>query len=158
MTSTPGTSRTAGTTPPSCGAPARRSVLRAGGASALLLGATPLLAGCGDDGQASTGVSATDPDGTVRVPAADTPVGGSTYYADPKVVVSHVEEGSYVAFDAVCPHEGCATSDRRDDQLVCPCHNSRFDPATGDVLAGPAPTGLRVLSVEVDGEDLLVRG
>ena len=147
---------TCGTTSTPSTAPGRRTLLRAGGASALLLGATPLLAGCAGPDEASPSV--TDPDGTVRVPVADTPVGGSTYYADPKVVVSQVAAGSFVAFDAVCPHEGCATSDRRDGQLVCPCHGSRFDPATGDVLSGPAGTGLRVLGVEVDGEELLIRG
>ena len=148
--------RSSGAVHPPCAAPRRRTVLRAGGASALLLGAAPVLTGCSGEDEASPAV--TEADGTVRVPAADTPVGGSTYYPDPKVIVSRTAEGGYVAFDAVCPHQGCATSERRDDQLVCPCHDSRFDPATGAVLSGPATTGLRTLTVEVDGEELLVRG
>lgn len=148
--------RSSGAVPPPCAAPRRRAVLQAGGASALLLGAAPLVAGC--SGEDETSPAVTDADGTVRVPAADTPVGDSTYYPDPKIIVSQAEEGRFMAFDAVCPHEGCATSDRRDGQLLCPCHGSLFDPATGEVLAGPASTGLRVLTVEVDGEELLVRG
>lgn len=47
-----------------------------------------------------------------------------------------------------CTHLGCTLSfDEAAGQLVCPCHNSRFD-TTGKRLAGPAQRDLPVYAVE----------
>lgn len=60
-----------------------------------------------------------------------------------------------VAYSAVCTHEGCDVSDWNADnlQLVCPCHDSEFDPAdNGQVTDGPARQRLAALPLEiVDG-------
>lgn len=130
-----------------------RRTLLCGGCAA---GAVGLLAACGRQDRRSAEPAA---DGTVRVPAADTPAGSSTYYRGAKIVVSQPVEGEFIAFDAVCPHQGCQTSERgADGQLVCPCHDSTFDPATGEALSGPATRGLTVLPVSVEGADLVIRG
>lgn len=130
----------------------RRAVLGGG----CGVGATGLLSACGGE---DTRSAETAGDGSVRVPAADTPVGGSTYYRGADVIVSQPREGSFTAFDATCPHQGCQTSSRGSDgELVCPCHNSAFDPATGEVVSGPATSGLTVLPVSVEGADLVIRG
>jgi len=43
--------------------------------------------------------------------------------------------------------------------LVCPCHYSTFDPATGgDVLFGPAGRPLPQLPLQIDGEGNLRAG
>ncbi|QFG68749.1 Rieske (2Fe-2S) protein [Ornithinimicrobium pratense] len=133
--------------------PTRRAVL---GCAA---GAAAILSACGGDRDAST--PTVEADGAVRVPLADTPVGGSTYYpgASARIVVTQPSEGRWLAYDATCTHEGCMTSATDDDgNLVCPCHGSVFDPASGEPVAGPAQEPLATLAVEVDGEDLLIRG
>ncbi|GGK74633.1 Rieske (2Fe-2S) protein [Ornithinimicrobium pekingense] len=147
---------TSGGTGGSCCA-SRRTVLCAAAGLSALAPASAALTACGSgDGQA-TGPTVAD-DGTVTVPVADTAVGEATYYGDAKVVVTHPSQDDYRAFDATCPHQGCATSSFDDGVLVCPCHGSEFDPATGDVVGGPAPTGLRALTVTRDGDDLQIRG
>ena len=139
--------------PPGSG-PTRRAVLGGGCAAAL-------LSACGGGGSGDGSVPAVEPDGTLRVPQGDTPVGSSTYYpgAGARVIVTQPAEGQWSAYDATCTHEGCMTSDSDDaGNLVCPCHGSVFDPATGEPVAGPAQQPLAPRTVEVDGEDLLIRG
>ena len=137
--------------------PSRRQVLRSGGAAGAAGLATCALAACGggDDVPEVT----TEADGSFRVPAAAVGVGGSAYIAGAHVIVAQPTPGEYLAFDATCPHQGCQVSGTgAQGQLVCPCHHSTFDPATGAVLSGPAPTGLTVLTVSTDGSDLVIRG
>jgi menaquinol-cytochrome c reductase iron-sulfur subunit len=56
------------------------------------------------------------------------------------------------AFSATCPHLGCAVSWEGQDYL-CPCHDSRFDPA-GAKKTGPSERGLDALDIEVVGDRL----
>jgi thiosulfate dehydrogenase [quinone] large subunit len=84
----------------------------------------------------------------IRVPTnapASLPAG------DPAVIV-RLPAGSYVAYDAVCTHEGCRVDwDAQDAVLLCPCHGAAFDPADhGAVLAGPTNTPLPELPIVVD--------
>lgn len=66
-------------------------------------------------------------------------------------VLVHLQSGEFVAYSAVCTHQGCTVA-YRDAQLVCPCHGSIFDPANGaEVLTGPAQTPLPEIPVEVRG-------
>jgi ubiquinol-cytochrome c reductase iron-sulfur subunit len=70
--------------------------------------------------------------------------------------------GGIVAYSKVCTHAGCAVALYRKPTfpaaeprpaLVCPCHYSTFDPATGGtVLAGPAGRPLPQLPLERDGD------
>jgi cytochrome b6-f complex iron-sulfur subunit len=58
------------------------------------------------------------------------------------------------AYSAVCTHFACICKWNPDiNQIACPCHEGYFDPFTGDVIAGPPPTGLQPFNVEIiDGE------
>jgi ubiquinol-cytochrome c reductase iron-sulfur subunit len=68
--------------------------------------------------------------------------------------------GGVLAYSKICTHAGCAVSEYRAPlfeptserpALVCPCHYSTFDPATGGtVLVGPAGRPLPQLPLEVD--------
>ncbi len=76
--------------------------------------------------------------------------------------------GGIVAYSKICTHAGCAVSLYRAPlydptsprpALVCPCHYSTFDPATGGgVLFGPAGRPLPQLPVRVDAHGRLVAG
>lgn len=60
----------------------------------------------------------------------------------------------YVAYSKVCTHEGCLVSDRSGTDLLCPCHNSVFDPLDGArVVSGPAPRALPQLPIGVTSGD-----
>lgn len=70
---------------------------------------------------------------------------------DPGIIVQ-LTDGSFVAYDATCTHQGCTVEwDGPDRLLVCPCHSAVFDPANNaQVLGGPAPTPLAKLPIVVD--------
>jgi ubiquinol-cytochrome c reductase iron-sulfur subunit len=73
-----------------------------------------------------------------------------------------------VAYSKICTHAACAVSLYRtplneptapQPALVCPCHFSTFDPATGgSVLFGPAGRDLPQLPLDVDSQGNLVAG
>jgi Rieske Fe-S protein len=90
--------------------------------------------------------AAVEPNSAIRF----TDAGGN-----PAVLV-RTAEGKFVAYSAVCPHEGCTVAYRRDIQkLVCPCHGSIFDPAEGaKVEAGPARQPLAKLRIHVENGEV----
>jgi ubiquinol-cytochrome c reductase iron-sulfur subunit len=75
------------------------------------------------------------------------------------------DAGGIVAFSKICTHAGCAIALYRAPlfeptdprpALVCPCHYSTFDPATGgEVTFGPAGRKLPMLPLEVDPQGFL---
>ena len=70
---------------------------------------------------------------------------------DPAVIVQ-LASGEFVAYDAVCTHEGCTVEwAGQEDILFCPCHGAAFDGAHGgQVLQGPARRALAPLPLVVD--------
>jgi nitrite reductase/ring-hydroxylating ferredoxin subunit len=38
-----------------------------------------------------------------------------------------------------------------DNEIICPCHGSRFSAVDGSVTSGPATTGLTAAGVAVEG-------
>ncbi len=48
-------------------------------------------------------------------------------------------------FSNKCTHAGCRINQEMDGQLICPCHGSRYEAATGKVIQGPA--GLNLPSI-----------
>lgn len=144
--------------------PARRTVLAAAGG----VGLAAVLAACGgsatstggttaDDGAASSdGSGASGEESGALAAATEVPVGGALAASldSGPVLVTQPAEGEFRAFSAVCPHAGC-TVQPGDGELRCPCHASRFDLATGEVLGGPAPSPLPEIAVTVaDGQVL----
>jgi thiosulfate dehydrogenase [quinone] large subunit len=70
---------------------------------------------------------------------------------DPGIIVG-LPDGSFVAYDAICTHEGCTVEwDKPDGVLFCPCHGAAFDAAdNAAVLQGPARRPLASLPIVVD--------
>jgi thiosulfate dehydrogenase (quinone) large subunit len=92
------------------------------------------------------------PPGTAVGPASDVPVGQAASFTDPASgdpsIVIRPSSGTFVAFDAVCPHAGCTVGyDPSVKLIICPCHGSQFNASTGAVEVGPAATGLTKLGI-----------
>ncbi|GAB3212140.1 Rieske (2Fe-2S) protein [Marinactinospora thermotolerans] len=128
-----------------CGMSRRRLLGAAGVAGVAAVGAS----GCG-------GPEPTPHDnlhGQVIAQTGDVPVGGGMISMSDKLVITQPEEGRFKAFSAVCAHAGCTVQEIT-DHIRCLCHGSRFDIATGEVLAGPATEPLEAFEVSVDGTDI----
>ncbi len=106
---------------------------------------------------ASAGPVPAHPPGTAVGAASDVPLGGAAAFQDPTShdpsLVVQPQAGTFLAFDAVCPHAGCTVQyDKVSKLFVCPCHGSEFNGVTGAVEVGPAQRGLTRLTV-AEGSD-----
>jgi thiosulfate dehydrogenase [quinone] large subunit len=86
------------------------------------------------------------PSGAVKLgPGSRLPSGQAATYADPADgspdILIRDSEGNLKAFSAVCTHAGC-TVGYQSGTIVCPCHGGEYSAETGEVIAGPPPTGL----------------
>lgn len=146
------------------------------GAATLGVG-VPLLAACGDDGDAAASDPAgSDPtsaptpaattetaDGaTSQAPAAgglvattDVPVGGGVVLKDEELVVTQPADGEFKAFTAICSHQGCLVGSVSDGSIHCPCHGSAFSAEDGSVETGPATAPLTEVAVTVAGDQVV---
>lgn len=96
------------------------------------------------------------PEGGRRLASlADVPPDGGLVLAEEGVVLVRGEDDEVRGFSVTCTHQGCPVSEVTGGQILCPCHGSAFDAATGEVVAGPAPAPLATVDVTVrDGEVL----
>jgi len=88
------------------------------------------------------------------------PVGQAASFRDPASgdpsIVIQPRSGTFLAFDAVCPHAGCTVEyDPSAKVIVCPCHGSQFSASTGAVETGPAATGLTRITIAEGGDGQL---
>jgi Rieske Fe-S protein len=91
--------------------------------------------------------------GGALVAVARVPAGGGVVLGGQKIVVTRTADGAVHAFSAVCTHQGCTVAAVSRGTIDCPCHGSRFDAATGAVVAGPASRPLPRIGVQVrDGQ------
>jgi Rieske Fe-S protein len=144
----------------------RRSMILAGGSAA----AAVALAACSstpDTATVATNEAPTDSSGAATDPSsaaaptevaklADIPVGGgiaATLDGQP-ILLAQPTKGTVVAFRAICTHQGCKV-EPADSEFNCPCHQSRYDLATGEVLGGPAPRALDLVNVKVAGDAVM---
>jgi len=80
---------------------------------------------------------------------------------DPRVVPVTPKDWSpegYIAFSKICTHVGCPVALYRKSQheLLCPCHQSRFDVLDGArPVAGPASRPLPQLALTIDDAGIL---
>ncbi|MEO8956725.1 MAG: TQO small subunit DoxD [Ktedonobacteraceae bacterium] len=116
------------------------------------------------DTSTSTGTSTTPANGTPVTAGSGTPIAqvnavqnnSSVNFTiasnnDPGILV-RLNNGQFVAYDAICTHAGCPVDyDPSSQMLVCPCHGAAFDPSkNAAVVQGPASTPLTSVPVHVD--------
>jgi Rieske Fe-S protein len=86
------------------------------------------------------------------------PIGAGAVVAvgsKPAVVVNTT--AGVKAYSAICTHLGCIVAwDGAINLIVCPCHDGRFNPATGAVVSGPPPAPLTPLTTAVEGNDIYI--
>jgi nitrite reductase/ring-hydroxylating ferredoxin subunit len=76
---------------------------------------------------------------------------------DEPVLLVNVD-GNIHALDGICTHAYAAMSegDLRGDEVECPLHGGAFNCITGAPTNPPANESLRVFSVRIEGDDILV--
>ena len=104
-------------------------------------------------GSSSSTTPAAKPAGTAIGPASAVPVGGAASFQDPSsgdpALAIQPQAGTFLAFDAVCPHAGCVVQySPPDKKFICPCHGSQFNGHSGAVETGPAVSGLTRIAVK----------
>ncbi|GHH82830.1 hypothetical protein GCM10018781_68640 [Kitasatospora indigofera] len=132
-----------------------RRTLLCGAAAVLAGGGALAVSGCGSTGSGGSAEAAAGP---VEVgPASEVPVGGGKVFREKKIVVTQPTEGQYKAFSAKCTHAGCIVDQVKNNEILCPCHGSRFSITDGSVQGtGPAPSPLPSYQVAVEGGTLKV--
>jgi Rieske Fe-S protein len=69
--------------------------------------------------------------------------GQGTVVEDKKIALYKDDEGILHTYSAVCTHMGCTvTWNNLEKSFDCPCHGSRFSASSGNVVNGPANSGL----------------
>ncbi|HAN71173.1 MAG TPA: hypothetical protein DCQ36_06230 [Actinobacteria bacterium] len=142
----------------------RRTLLKTGG----VVVSAAVVAACSSGGDAApvdepsaatpedAQAGATTSSGSPLASAGDVPVGGGVIIAEPAIVVTQPTAGEYKAFVAICPHQGCLVSEVVDNEIICPCHGSRFSASDGAVLEGPSRQGLSPAGVAVEGGSVVL--
>ncbi len=134
----------------------RRNVLAGSG----IVAAAVVVSACapGSDVANSDNIQGTTvgASGTVLAAVADVPVSGGVVISDPPIVVTQPKNGEIKGFTAICPHAGCLVSTVENDEIICPCHGSRFSSVDGSVIQGPAEQGLAAAAVSVKGANVVL--
>lgn len=65
-------------------------------------------------------------------------------------ILINLPDKGLVAYSDVCTHLSCAVLFQpAENRLFCPCHEGIYNPATGDVVAGPPPRPLPIIQLAV---------
>jgi len=135
----------------------RRSVLAAGAAGA---GAVALAACSSSSSKKDKTPAAPPPANSALAKVADIQVGmcvKATLPDGKAAIVSRPTGDTVAAFSAKCTHMGCTVAPAG-GELHCPCHGSKFNALTGEVIHGPAASPLPKIDVHVANGDVVTGG
>ena len=111
----------------------------------------------GSDGGSKKSSGGDAAGGTAIASESEVAPGSAIKFKDsgkPAVLV-HLDNGDFVAYSAVCTHQGCDVA-YQGGELACPCHGSVFDPADGAaVVTGPATRPLPEIPIKVQGGEVV---
>ncbi|WP_169945693.1 Rieske (2Fe-2S) protein [Microbispora sp. H11081] len=140
----------------------RRAVIFGAGGAGL----AAALSACGGDDTTSAG-QGTSQDGQTQAAqsqgaqgggeiakTSDIPQGGGKVFKDQDVVITQPEAGTFKAFSATCTHQGCPVGSVSGNEIVCPCHGSKFSAKDGSVTNGPATQPLAEKAIKVSGDSI----
>lgn len=139
----------------------RRSALRGAGVFAVGGVAGAVVTTLRDEGADNANANAyghqdapAGPGSAALAAVEDVPSGGGLVLEEAKVVLTKAGDGTVRAFSSICTHQGCAVDEVADGRIGCPCHGSRFDAQTGEVIEGPATRPLPPVEVVVRGGEV----
>ncbi|MBE3013129.1 Rieske (2Fe-2S) protein [Microbispora sp. NEAU-D428] len=139
----------------------RRTVIFGAGGAGLAVALSACGASDGDDTTASAGQDGSQSDqsqaaqgGGELAKTADIPEGGGKVFKDKDVVVTQPASGEFKAFSATCTHQGCPVASVSNNEIVCPCHGSKFSAKDGSVTNGPATKPLAEKKITVSGDSI----
>ncbi|GGO24599.1 iron-sulfur protein [Microbispora rosea subsp. aerata] len=138
----------------------RRAVIFGAGGAGLAVALSACGASGGDDttsaGQGAPQDSQTQAaqGGGEIAKTSDIPQGGGKVFKDQDVVITQPEAGTFKAFSATCTHQGCPVASVSDNEIVCPCHGSKFSAKDGSVTNGPATQPLAEKAITVSGDSI----
>jgi len=74
-----------------------------------------------------------------------------------RIAIAKVGDAFY-AFADTCTHQGCSLAEGtlEGTTVICPCHGSEFNVATGEVVRGPAREPVESYAVQLEGSTLEV--
>ena len=89
---------------------------------------------------------------------SDIPIGGGKKFdvEGVPILITQPSAGEFRGFSAVCTHAGFVINNVANSEIKCDNHGARYSAEDGSVLSGPAPRALGKVTVEVDGDDILV--
>ncbi len=139
----------------------RRAVIFGAGGAGLAVALSACGASDGDDmtvsadqGGSQDGQSQGAQGGGELAKTSDIPEGGGKVFKDQDVVVTQPAAGEFKAFSAKCTHQGCPVASVSNNEIVCPCHGSKFSAKDGSVTNGPAAKPLAEKKITVSGDSI----
>jgi nitrite reductase/ring-hydroxylating ferredoxin subunit len=89
---------------------------------------------------------------------ADVPVGSGKKFdvSGTPILITHPSQDVFRAFSAVCTHAGFVMSNVSNSEIVCDNHGAVYNADDGSVIKGPAQRALGKITVEVQGDAVLV--
>jgi len=114
-------------------------------------------------GKAQQAKSQPAPEGKKIATLSAIPVGGAVEFSYPEdhdtCLLLRLDEQTLVAYSQKCTHLSCAVvPDKEKNCLFCPCHEGRFDLATGQPISGPPRRPLPKIKLEQRGDDIWATG
>jgi cytochrome b6-f complex iron-sulfur subunit len=95
---------------------------------------------------------------TLVATTADVPPGSGKVVAlgSKPAIITNSDQG-VKAYSAICTHLGCVVAfNDMVGVIQCPCHDGRFNPASGAVISGPPPAPLPPITVSVEGDQIFL--